>query len=50
LGGTRGRGACDALCAAASLAGLEALELEERYAKGEINRDEYLQKKKDIGG
>jgi putative membrane protein len=28
--------------------GLEALE--ERYAKGEINRDEYLQKKNDIGG
>lgn len=24
--------------------------LEERYAKGEINRDEYLEKKKDIGG
>lgn len=24
--------------------------LEERYAHGEINRDEYLQKKKDIGG
>ena len=24
--------------------------LEERYAKGEINRDEYLAKKKDIGG
>ena len=24
--------------------------LEERYARGEINRDEYLQKKKDIGG
>jgi len=23
--------------------------LEERYAKGEINRDEYLEKKKDIG-
>lgn len=23
--------------------------LEERYARGEINRDEYLQKKKDIG-
>lgn len=28
--------------------GLDALE--ERYARGEINRDEYLQKKKDIGG
>lgn len=28
--------------------GLEALE--ERYAKGEINRDEYLQKRNDIGG
>ena len=28
-------------------AGLEVLE--ERYARGEINRDEYLQKKKDIG-
>jgi len=28
--------------------GLEALE--ERYARGEINRDEYLQKKKDILG
>ncbi len=27
--------------------GLEALD--ERYAKGEINRDEYLQKRKDIG-
>jgi putative membrane protein len=24
--------------------------LEERYARGEIDRDEYLQKKKDIGG
>jgi len=24
--------------------------LEERYARGEINRDEYLQKKKDIEG
>jgi putative membrane protein len=24
--------------------------LEERYAKGEINREEYLEKKKDIGG
>jgi putative membrane protein len=24
--------------------------LEERYARGEINRDEYLEKKKDIGG
>ncbi len=24
--------------------------LEERYAKGEINRDEYLEKKKDMGG
>ena len=24
--------------------------LEERYARGEINRDEYLQKKKDMGG
>ena len=23
--------------------------LEERYARGEINRDEYLQKKRDIG-
>jgi putative membrane protein len=29
-------------------AGLEVLE--ERYACSEINRDEYLQKKKDIGG
>ncbi len=29
-------------------AGLDLLE--ERYARGEINRDEYLQKKKDIGG
>ena len=29
-------------------AGLEVLE--ERYARGEINRDEYLQKKKDIAG
>ena len=28
--------------------GLEVLE--ERYTRGEINRDEYLQKKKDIGG
>lgn len=28
-------------------AGVEVLE--ERYARGEINRDEYLQKKKDIG-
>lgn len=24
--------------------------LEERYAKGEIQRDEYLQKKRDLGG
>jgi putative membrane protein len=24
--------------------------LEERYARGEINRDEYLQKKRDMGG
>lgn len=24
--------------------------LEERYARGEINRDEYLQKKRDISG
>ena len=24
--------------------------LEERYAKGEIERDEYLQKKRDLGG
>lgn len=24
--------------------------LEERYAKGEIDRDEYLQKKQDLGG
>jgi putative membrane protein len=24
--------------------------LEERYAKGEIKRDEYLQKKRDLGG
>jgi putative membrane protein len=23
--------------------------LEERYARGEINRDEYLEKKRDIG-
>ena len=29
-------------------AGLEVLE--ERYARGEINRAEYLQKRKDIGG
>jgi len=29
-------------------AGLDVLE--ERYARGEINRDEYLQKKKDITG
>jgi putative membrane protein len=29
-------------------AGLDVLE--ERYARGEINRDEYLQKKKDIAG
>jgi putative membrane protein len=29
-------------------AGLDLLE--ERYARGEIKRDEYLQKKKDIGG
>lgn len=29
-------------------AGLDVLE--ERYARGEINRDEYLQKKKDING
>jgi putative membrane protein len=29
-------------------AGLEVLE--ERYARGEINRDEYLQKKRDIVG
>jgi putative membrane protein len=28
--------------------GLEVLE--ERYARGEINRDEYLEKKRDIGG
>jgi len=28
--------------------GLEVLE--ERYARGEINRDEYLQKKRDITG
>lgn len=28
--------------------GLDALE--ERYARGEIDRDEYLQKKKDIAG
>ena len=28
--------------------GLDALE--ERYARGEINRDEYLQKKKDMAG
>jgi putative membrane protein len=28
--------------------GLEVLE--ERYARGEIQRDEYLQKKKDLGG
>ncbi len=28
--------------------GLDALE--ERYARGEIKRDEYLQMKKDIGG
>ena len=30
------------------LPGLEVLE--ERYAKGEIQRDEYLQKKRDLGG
>lgn len=24
--------------------------LEERYAKGEMNREEYLQKKRDLGG
>ena len=24
--------------------------LEERYAKGEIDRDEYLKKKQDLGG
>lgn len=24
--------------------------LEERYAKGELQRDEYLQKKRDLGG
>ena len=24
--------------------------LEERYAKGEIDRDEYLEKKQDLGG
>lgn len=29
-------------------AGLDVLE--ERYARGEVNRDEYLQKKKDIQG
>lgn len=29
-------------------AGLDVLE--ERYARGEINREEYLQKKKDIAG
>jgi len=29
-------------------AGLEALE--ERYARGEISRDEYLQKKRDMAG
>ncbi len=29
-------------------AGLDVLE--ERYARGEINRDEFLQKKKDIAG
>jgi putative membrane protein len=29
-------------------AGLDVLE--ERYARGDINRDEYLQKKKDIEG
>jgi putative membrane protein len=29
-------------------AGLDVIE--ERYARGEINRDEYLQKKKDITG
>ena len=28
-------------------AGLEILE--ERYARGEINRDEYLEKKRDLG-
>ena len=30
------------------LPGLEVLE--ERYAKGEMQRDEYLQKKRDLGG
>lgn len=30
------------------LPGLEVLE--ERYAKGEIQRDEYVQKKRDLGG
>ncbi|MGA7974502.1 MAG: SHOCT domain-containing protein [Pseudolabrys sp.] len=34
--------------AARRSSGLDVLE--ERYARGEINRDEYLQKKKDIGG
>jgi putative membrane protein len=29
-------------------AGLDVLE--ERYARGEINRDEYLQKKRDLAG
>jgi len=32
-----------------SRAGARAI-LEERYAKGEIQRDEYLQKKQDLGG
>ena len=34
--------------AARRTAGLDVLE--ERYARGEINRDEYLQKKKDLLG
>ncbi len=38
-------GAHDALPARRS-AGIDVLE--ERYARGEINRDEYLQKKRDI--
>lgn len=41
---TSGRGALHARRSA----GLDVLE--ERYARGEINRDEYLLKKKDIAG
>lgn len=34
--------------ASARLPGLDVLE--ERYARGDIQRDEYLQKKRDLGG